>query len=375
MTWDEGTVEDTLLSVVRHALWQTPLPSGTLAARRFSSLMNAADKQTVGGLVAASLMEPGSGVILPKRVAARLIWLVHDMDVSNKAVAASLQSLCQLLQSEEIPFFVVKGQTVGMFYPKPELRSPGDIDFYIAPQDWNHAMKVITDHWHPDFEKDDDGEQHISFRYDGTLFEMHYNLYKFYNKQNQVSFNRLLDYNLQNRTVAQVPHVESGVPVLCQPDNILYTFLHLYHHLVELGCGLRQFCDVAMLLRHFNATEEKVSRLEHNLEALDFMSAFRAIGAVLVDYLGLPKDKFPFHITDADRSYSRDILTIVFFGGNFGFYGIEEPLRGNKRYYIKAFNRKVSRYHTFYRLSPTETRSMFCHEIPHKVWQALTGRI
>ena len=375
MNWGDGTIEELLLGVVRHALWQTPLPSGELAARRFADLMNAAEKQAVVGLVAASLMEHGSGVVLPKRTAARIFMLVRDIGGVNSSVAHSLQSLCHLLEKAQVPFVVVKGQVVGALYPNPSLRLPGDIDFYIPPSAFDAAKNLITDEWKAEYHKDEDGEQHVAFNQDGTLFEMHYNLYKFFNKHNQTTFDNILAYNISNRTVNQIPGVDSGVPVLCQSDNILYTFLHLYHHLVELGCGLRQFCDVAVLLSHFDATEENVRRLKHNLESLDFMGAFRAIGAVLVDHLGLPEDKFPFPLTAADRKYSGEILSIVFHGGNFGFYGIEEPLRSSKRYYVTAFRRKLSRYHAFYSLAPVETRAMLCYEIPHKVWQALTGRI
>lgn len=337
--------------------------------------MSNADKQAVGGLVAAALTEPDSGVVLPKKVAIKLLAVINESFTSNSTINSSLQSLCKLLSEESIPYFVVKGQTVAVFYPQPSLRSPGDIDFFVPRESWDKAMKLIKHTWKPEFHDGDDGEQHVAFDYDGTLFEMHYNLYKFYNKDNQQTFDKILSYNIQHPTKETVPGVDVPVRVLNQPDCILYTFLHLYHHLVELGCGLRQFCDVAMLLNHFDATAENVSRLEHNLQELGFMRAFRSVGDVLVDYLGLPKEKFPFEILEQDKKYAHEILSIVFNGGNFGFYGVSEPLRSNKKYYVNAFRRKLSRYHAFYRLAPVETRAMLFYEIPHKVWQALTGKI
>lgn len=372
--WDDGTIEEVLLSVIRHALWQTPLPTGTLGAKRFSGLMGNADKQSVTGLVAASLMEPSSGVMLPKRVAAKLMFRVAKIQEDNRDVAKSLQALCELMGGKS-PLLVVKGQVVGALYPNPALRASGDIDFYVAPENWDTAMRLVKDQWKAKVDEDDDGGQHVSFDHGETLFEMHYKLYKFYSADNDHVFSSILAYNTAHPTMVRVPGTDSDVPTLCQPDNILYTFLHLYHHLVELGCGLRQFCDMAMLLNSFDASAENVARLEKNLRALDFMRAFCAVGAVLTEYLGLPVEKFPFPITDSDRKFTHDILSIVFHGGNFGFYGIEEPLRGNKKYYVKTFFRKIRRYHTFYRLAPKETRALFTHELPHKVWQTLTGKI
>lgn len=375
MTWDDGNIEDVLLGVVRHALWQEPLPTGNLSASRFRELIKAADKQAVSGIVVAALMEQGSGIVLPGDHVMRMIMLVRSVKLSNARVAASLQKLCILLSSAAIPFIVVKGQTVGARYPHPDLRMPGDIDFYVAPHDWDNAMRLIKTEWKPNFHKDEGGEQHVAFDCGGVLFEMHYNLYKFYNKRNQAFFDSLLSYNIRHAGKACVPGIDAEVPVLSAADNLLYTFLHLYHHLVELGCGLRQFCDTAMLLSHFEQTKDNVDKLANSLNSLGFMGAFRAVGAVLVDSLGLPAEKFPFKLDASDRKYSREILSIVFWGGNFGFYGIDGPMRSGWRYYVKAFCRKVKRYHAFYSLAPAETRAMLTHEVPRKVGLALTGKI
>lgn len=375
MTWNDGKIEDTLLGVVRHALWHAPLPSGELTAARFAMLMDVAGKQTVSGLVGAALMEEGSGVVLPSKVVLRMIMQERGIRSSNARVAASLQSLCSMLGSSAVPFVVVKGQVVGSLYPRPELRMPGDIDFYVSPADWDKALSLVKLNWNPTFHADDDGEQHVAFEHEGTLFEMHYNLHKFYDRRNQAFFDGIMARNVSHASAVRVPGADCDVPTLCPADNVLYTFLHLYHHLVELGCGLRQFCDLAMLLSRFEPDDAENGRLRRNLEALGFMGAFRAVGAVLVGFLGMPAEKFPFALAHADRKYGEALLSIVFRGGNFGFHDIDGPMRAGWRYYVKAFCRKAGRYRAFYRLAPRETRAMLLRELPRKVALALTGRI
>lgn len=68
--------------------------------------------------------------------------------------------------------------------------------------------------------------------------------------------------------------------------HALYVFLHLYHHLVEVGVGLRQFCDLAMLLK------EDIDRnvLMKHLKVLGMERAFRACGYILTEYLGMEKN-------------------------------------------------------------------------------------
>ncbi len=375
LTWNDGKIEDVLLGVVRHALWRTPLPSGELTARRFGMLMDVAVKQTVAGLVGAALMEEGSGVVLPSKAVLRMIMQERGIRSSNARVASSLQSLCAMLGSSAIPFVVVKGQVVGSLYPRPELRMPGDIDFYVSPADWDKALKLVRLNWNPTFHADTDGEQHVAFEHEGTLFEMHYNLHKFYDRRNQAFFDGIVAHNISHASAVRVPGADCDVPTLCHADNVLYTFLHLYHHLVELGCGLRQFCDLAMLLSHLELGAAEVGRLRRNLETLGFMGAFRAVGAVLVLFLGMPAEKFPFELAAADGRYGGELLSIVFRGGNFGFHDISGPMRVGWRYYVKAFCRKAGRYRAFYHLAPRETRAMLMRELPRKVALALTGKI
>lgn len=47
--------------------------------------------------------------------------------------------LAKFLQSNDIGFFVFKGQTVASYYPTPEIRTSGDVDFYVFKKDWDRA--------------------------------------------------------------------------------------------------------------------------------------------------------------------------------------------------------------------------------------------
>lgn len=90
------------------------------------------------------------------------------------------------------------------------------------------------------------------------------------------------------------------IPILSPTLNLAYTFLHLYHHLIELGVALRQFCDIAVLCYTAAMAEQDQNkersidkeRLTEILSHLDFQKAFTAIGTILVDDLGLSKNYF-----------------------------------------------------------------------------------
>ena len=76
--------------------------------------------------------------------------------------------------------------------------------------------------------------------------------------------------------------------------NVLYTFLHLYHHLVELGVGLRQFSDVAVLLKtHYNLIDKK--KFFAWLDALDFRKAFDVVQFDIGKYFGVWMKNMHYH--------------------------------------------------------------------------------
>ena len=56
------------------------------------------------------------------------------------------------------------------------------------------------------------------------------------------------------------------------------------------------------------------------LETLGMERAFRAVGCILTDYIGIPQEDLGCDVTDRDLRYARRILYIVKYRGNMGHY-------------------------------------------------------
>lgn len=357
-------VEKKLIAVLRLALWDKALPLKTLSTEPFQQLCEIASKQACVGLVCKAFLD--SGVELNKYDAAFLLMTLGKVDESNRKVTHGLHRLAELLNDHGIPFFVVKGQLVGTSYLHPECRMSGDVDFYVPPSHFDHARQLIADEWKVDYDEgDSDEEQHIAFTKDGVAFEMHYTLLKFYNSGNRDKLECLLAedmHQLQSYTV-----VDKQVPGLPYVDNLFYTFLHLFHHLTELGVGLRQFCDIAYLLYQHEWSDAERLRLQSLLQAFDFYKGFQAVCAVCVDMLDLDEAYLPFSLKEQDHRYVAPIMRVVFEGGNFGFYAVKSKVRSGWRYNLEALKGKLRRYRMFYHLAPKEIRSCFFLELPAKM--------
>lgn len=372
---------DFFFSLLRSALWGTAVPATELTHKQYAYLKHLASRQTVEGLMDYALMDKHNGIRLLERQDVFDVYGMSQRIAKNNAHLNSvLSELNHLLRSNDIPFFVVKGQTIAMLMAHPETRTPGDIDFYIPPSHFQQAKELIARKWQITYEHDEDeGEQHLVFSYNGIILEMHYCLLAFASSKNQRIFDSIIEeqWTLTNSKVEKANGSEEPyyTPTLFPEANLLYTFLHLYHHLVELGCGLRQFCDMAVLCHHYHSCEDfDNKKLKLYLERMDFMPAFRTTETILVDYLGLPENECPIRFTDKDRKHASAIMKIIFQRGNFGKYGRKTAVRSGIHYYIEQTGIKLEHYRLFYHLSRREVLASTFLGIPKKIMKAIFPR-
>jgi len=159
------------------------------------------------------------------------------------------------------------------------------------------------------------------------------------------------------------------VPTLSPTVNAFYVFVHLYHHFMKEGVGLRQLCDWARLL---HVEREKIDRakLTEILEALGYTKAFCTFGSVLVEWLGLPADDFPFALTDAHKRKAEQVLQVVHSGGNFGKHDRKHASNA-WLHSLQTGWRSVSHVVRFFSLSLGEN----LHLIPRLVKESLSKNL
>ena len=355
-----------LFSLLHNEFWQTPLPFTSLNHQQFVVLQQSAAKQTVEGLVMGALIR--NNVKLERADALTAYSRTMMIEQLNNKVSGVAKELAGILGSNEVHYRIFKGQTLAQLYPYPLARTPGDIDFYCIPADFTRAQHLLQQAWGIAL-KGEESEQHREFAYREVPLEMHFRMIKFNSKGIQAYWERLL----ADAPIEQI--AIQGVPVATLPPtlNVLYTFLHLYHHLVELGVGLRQFCDLMMLLHRHREQIDRHALAQH-LRTMGFYRAFCAIGSVLIDKLGLPTQEFPFAISPGDARYQPAILDIVFTGGNFGKHMSTTAVRSGMRYNVEATIRKLRHYRLFWRLSPREIRATLLKEMPRKMFRLGFGK-
>lgn len=288
-------VDSHLLQLLRKELWQTDVDF-ELQWSQVKAVLSMAEEQAVSGQVLHALLNSS---ILKEHETEYYdaLGMLVEIQQQNELLNRQLIRFHRLMI--DVPHVVVKGQMVAQYYPDASLRQSGDVDFYCTPTHYQKAKGLISAI--PGIEWiESDSPRHERFLWNEVLFEMHSSLMTFYVGKHQRYWEREVEPYVSNPT-----------------EEALYVFVHLFHHLIVGGIGLRQFCDLAMTIHHHYQYLD-AERLHRHLKGLGLSNAFYAVGWVLVNAIGLPKNKFPFKMVPKDEKRGAKILENVLKTGNFG---------------------------------------------------------
>ena len=352
-----------LLNILRNELWGNGTQPGKISSKDYHAIMNMAMKQTVAGMVAHAVSSNKTNVELTPSDAAKTLMVEQQIKKQNEQINTELGALADLFETNGISYLVFKGQTIAARYPTPWARTSGDIDFYVPQKDFDKALGLLKTQWKIDA---DQGQSyhHIEFEHNDVVFEMHYEILKFFSPTRQKIFDEMVDRS-------QTEYVEIDgrkIPTLDQITNIIYTFGHLWYHLLEIGVGMRQLCDLAVLISDAFCPDDedythKALRLKKQLEQLGYCKAFCAIENVLAEHFGLKHSPIP---NTLSRRYSASLLERTIRYGNFGKYG-RKGSRAEFKFYISLTFERIFTFLKFYPLDRKEIRARIFKEIPEKI--------
>lgn len=303
--------EKLLCKLLRSELWGECFEQ-ELSSQEGNDVLKLAKEQTVFGLVFNAMV--ANRVKLDRQVIFRSLALQEKIRQQNDLINHNIVDFVRRMVSGHIDFVVMKGQTIGSLYSHPEIRMSGDVDFLIKDryEDIKENIEYILNVSLPDLNK---YEKEAAFTINGVLYELHTYLITFGSARSNNYWEQIVDDSWKQKCYVNI--LNEKVRILPPTIYAVYLFSHLFFHFIREGVGLRQFCDWAVLLNHF-CHEIDVAQLEENLVKLDMLKAYKAFGSILVNYLGLPTEKFPFTISRTDRKWEKNIIEDVFNGGNFG---------------------------------------------------------
>ncbi len=230
-----------------------------------------------------------------------------------------VQEKCKnALEKEKIPFAVIKGAAVSAMYKNPDIRSMGDIDILVSPDDFDDAVDALIAGGFT--YKGGEGDIHREFVMNGCIVELHFEINGIPKGEKGNAIREIFKDFSSCIEICQI----DGYSFPCTSPYIhgIILLLHMYEHLQTGGIGLRHLCDWGVFsLRYLNNTKQCYEILD-NFKEISIYKFCCIMTATAKHYFSIP---FNFDwCADVDVDLISDLLFDIFEGGNFGYKKPEE---------------------------------------------------
>lgn len=312
-------------------------------------------------------------------------WMADKIKIErrNKKVDSDVVEAIQQLQADGFECCLLKGQGNALLYPRPALRTPGDIDLWVRSRRANEPeqsvqksiayVRGVNPHAKASY-------HHVGgLDKNGTEIELHYRPHfmqnGFYNRRLQHYFNGQTDRQFSHK----VKLGTSDVAVPTQDFNVIFQLSHIYQHLFNEGIGLRQIVDYFYVLKSRSPKgrgDAKPMQLkgdgqsadgndtERQLRELGLLNIAKALMWILITILGMPSG---WAIVPPDERRGRFVLSEILRGGNFGKY--DERNRRFGRSWIGRNTQRMVRDLRLVRYFPSEALSEPFFRLWHAWWR------
>lgn len=355
--------QQAFFTLVKAGLWGKEARLSHIGDIDYSNVMQIAEEQSVVGLVTAGL-ECVSDVKIPKEVVLQFIGCALQIEQRNKAMNEFVASLIEKLSKEDITVVLVKGQGIAQCYEKPLWRSSGDVDLLLDEINYEKAKKLLrplASYIEIEYEE----RLHQALTISNWEVEIHGTFRCMFWK----SLDKQIDdvqrdiFNNGNMRLWQNGYTQVLLPNADNDAVLLFT--HILQHFYKGGVGLRQICDWCRLMWVYQDSIN-TELLNCRLANAGILSEWKALAALVVDYLGMPVETIPLYSDSLIwKRKGERILGIILDKGNFGHN------KDVSSYKKKSYMRKKA--HSFWMHSTDNLQIFFIFPFNSlKVWLGMT---
>ena len=257
---------------------------------------------------------------------------------SNSQQLQVMESLASKWAEKGCKVMVFKGQASATMYPKPEHRSPGDIDCYLF-ENYAKGNEIARE---DEADVDEGWYKHSQIFYQGETFENHQFFVHTRDGKRGKRLQKALEDELTRESQKFLPITSS---TLLPPVQWVAMFLtyHALAHFVSEGLRLKQLLDWAMLLeKHQDDVNWK--RFYEFCDRCHLKRFADAATAICVNYLGV---KVLNPDIAMDSPYADKILDSALYDDDYVF-GSGEGIWHNRWHLVKNLFRYRWKYEDIY---------------------------
>ncbi len=278
--------------------------------------------------------------------------------------------LLKCFAAAQIPCVILKGSAASVYYPKPYLRTMGDIDVLVPSERFIDSLKIleangyIYDHGQGHDEQVFDETRELAYTKNGIYIEIHQRF-----SSPGVDVDDILEPAIERREFCNLNGYR--FPMLPTPENGLVLLGHLNQHLKNNVLGLRQIIDWEMYVHSVKDKASWLIQFMPLIEKADLVTLAAYFTRMCNRHLGLP-DVVNFGV-DVDDILVDELLEVVLTDGNFGRRVNADCTSDEKKIVSVSYNIKREGFFRFFTQVGLRT-SAFCRKHPsNKILAFLYG--
>lgn len=349
------------LELLRSLFWNEPVTCSE-DFDDWNPLVAFSKRQSVLGFIAKSILSNNE---INPRISAEVRLKLKSFLVSNvmtyDKMTGVLIKVSKALSESEISHVLLKGHGLAVNYPYPQLRQCGDIDLYVGKENslaTYRTLAGVVDRIATE------SEALWGKHYDAFVGDIQIEVHRHTSSHDTRKFAEIYSEIAQKGLNEDLKPVSfDGVEVMTPSVtfNAYYVFDHLFEHFLTSGIGLRHLCDLMMFLHVHKDTIDK-DYLKILLDRMEMLEPWQVFGDILVKYLGLPNDEFPFYV---ESTKTDKVLKYILFDGNFGKSTVYYTRRSDNYLLTKlnAFWCHLTRGAKMMRLFPSQEIRHFRHVV------------
>lgn len=211
----------------------------------WSNIITLSKDHKVEGMIYSGLSKGGLSSNIDSESLKELKKIVFYTGVGQLRNITNLSGIFEKFNNENIPVIVLKGLVVRDFYPQPEQRSMCDADILIHKEDLERTKELLLNIGYT--LDSHESSHHIKlFHNIYPVIEVHWKIVKRDGFSEDIE---TFEENIWNSTI-KVNVGRCEVLSLSYEDLAVHLCMHMAAHIVSSGFGLRQLCDLVLLVEH-----------------------------------------------------------------------------------------------------------------------------
>lgn len=283
--------EKILLSLLKQVLTggERYLPEEEISGQQWGTVISMAEKHGVLSLLYDGLMTRKD---IPGQLLERVAAVTRSMVLQNYKLLYITNEIVHLLEEKSIEVVVLKGSATALLYPVMEYRKSGDVDVLLGSRDDINKVCDILEANHYHRRERQHSIYHIELvSKEGILVEVHTMLTEPFDHAGANAYlERLAEEYCRN--IERKNILGSVLPVPKDGYHAYYLLLHMLHHFMRSGFGIKLLCDWVIFWNRRIDEGERESYIK--LVKQSGLTGFSdRITAVCNHYLGLKAAQLP----------------------------------------------------------------------------------